>query len=58
VIERVVAGAVALMAAAAAIYVAVRLLESVATQLLVISGVVGAVLLGRLLWRRHGSNRW
>ncbi len=51
-----------LLAAAVAIYVAVRLIESIATALISIVAVVGGlVVLGfiaSLLWRRNRMNRW
>ena len=52
----------AMLAAAVAIYVAVRLIESVAGPLVVIIAVPGGfVLVGfviRLLWRRQRMDRW
>lgn len=51
-----------LLAAAVAIYVAVRLIESVAAALVVIVAVIGGLVIGgavaRLLWRRQRSDRW
>ena len=51
-----------LLVAAVAIYVAVRLIESIATALVGIVAVVGGlVVLGfitSLLWRRNRMNRW
>ncbi|MHB1904910.1 MAG: hypothetical protein ACYCTG_12625 [Ferrimicrobium sp.] len=51
-----------LLAAAVAIYIAVRLIESIATALVGIVAVVGGlVVLGfiaSLLWRRNRMNRW
>ncbi len=52
----------ALLAAAVAIYIAVRLIESVAAILVVIMAVLGgSVLVGfvvRWLWRRQRMDRW
>ncbi len=52
----------ALLAAAVAIYIAVRLIESVAALLVVIMAVLGgSVLVGfvvRWLWRRQRMDRW
>lgn len=52
----------AMLAAAVAVYVAVRLIESVAGPLVVIMAVLGGfVLVGflvRLLWRRQRMDRW
>jgi hypothetical protein len=52
----------ALLAAVVAIYVAVRLIESVAATLMIIVAVIGSVLIAavivRLLWRRHRTDRW
>ena len=51
-----------MLAAAVAIYVAVRLIESVAATLIAIAAVLGALLIiglvARLLWRRHRIDRW
>lgn len=50
------------LAGAVAIYVAVRLIESVAAALLVIVAATGGLVivtgLVSLLWRRHRVNRW
>jgi hypothetical protein len=50
-----------LLLAAVAIYVAVRLVESVASALIVIAAVIGGIticgFLARLWWRRH-LDRW
>ncbi len=58
-IDRLVGLALALLAVAGAIYVSVRLVESVATQLAVIGAllvlVALTVLVVRALWR---ANRW
>jgi uncharacterized membrane protein len=51
-----------LLAAAVALYVAVRLIESIAAALIIIVAVIGGLfLLGlvvRLIWYRHRSDRW
>lgn len=61
-LDRLIGTCFAVLAAAVAIYVAVRLIESVAATLLIIVAVIGSVgiagLVGRLLWRRHRSDRW
>jgi hypothetical protein len=50
------------LAAAVSIYVAVRLIDSVAVTLIVIvTAISGLIIVGfviRLLWRRHHMNRW
>jgi hypothetical protein len=60
--NRLIGGCFALLAAAVAIYVAVRLIESVAATLIAIAAVLGALLIiglvARLLWRRHRIDRW
>jgi len=60
--ERVFGFCFALLATAVAIYVAVRLIESVAATLMLIVAVIGSVLIVvavvRLLWRRHRTDRW
>ena len=52
----------AVLAAAVAIYVAVRLIESVAATLVIIVAVIdGLILLSfvtRLLWKRQRMDRW
>ena len=52
----------ALLAAAVAIYVAVRLIESIAVALVGIVAVIGGLIILcvvlNLLWRRHRMNRW
>jgi hypothetical protein len=62
VLDRLLGACLAVLAAAVAIYVAVRLIESVAATLLIIVAVIGSVVIAgfiaRLLWRRHGSDRW
>jgi hypothetical protein len=56
------AGLLMLVAAAVAIYVAVRLVESVAAALMVIVAVIGGLFVVSfvmsLLWRRHRMDRW
>ena len=51
-----------LLAAAVAIYLAVRLIESIATALISIVSVVGGVIvlsfIGKLIWRRNHTNGW
>ena len=61
-LDRLVGICFAVLAAAVAIYVAVRLIESVAATLMIIVAVIGSVVIAgfvaRLLWRRHRSDRW
>jgi uncharacterized membrane protein len=61
-LNRLVGICFAMLAAAVAIYVAVRLIESFATTLIVIMAVIGGfVVVGfvaRLLWRRQRMDRW
>ena len=61
-LDRLVGICFALLAAAVAIYVAVRLIESIAAALISIVAVVGGlVVLGfivSLVWRRNRINRW
>ena len=61
-LDRLIGVCFALLAAAVAIYVAVRLIESIAAALVGIVAVVGGlVVLGfiaSLLWRRNRMNRW
>lgn len=61
-LDRLVGICFAALAAAVAIYVAVRLIESVAATLMIIVAVIGSVgiagFVARLLWRRHRSDRW
>ena len=60
--SRLVGICMAILAAAVAIYVAVRLIESIAAALLSIVAVIGGlIILGfilKLLWWRHRMNRW
>lgn len=50
------------LAAAVSIYVAVRLIDSVAVTLIVIVAAISSLIVMtfviRLLWRRHHMNRW
>lgn len=61
-LNRLVGASLTLLLAAVAVYVAVRLLESVFTTLIVIAAVVGGLVIGgavlRLLWRRHRMDSW
>jgi preprotein translocase subunit SecF len=61
-LDRLIGTCIAVLAAAVAIYVAVRLIESVAATLLIIVAVIGSVgiagFVARLLWRRNRSDRW
>ena len=61
-LERLVGICFALLAAAVAIYVAVRLIESEEATLIAIAAVIGGLFvlsfITRLLWRRHRIGRW
>ena len=61
-LDRLIGTCFALLAATVAIYVAVRLIESVAATLMIIVAVISSVAIAgfvaRLLWRRHRSDRW
>lgn len=61
-VDRLVGVCFALLAAAVAIYVAARLIESVAATLVAIVAVLGGLFIvgfvARLLWRRHRTDRW
>ena len=61
-LDRLVGICFALLAAAVAIYVAVRLIESIAAALISIVAVVGGVVvlgfIATLVWRRNRINRW
>ena len=61
-LDRLIGICFALLAAAVAIYVAVRLIESIAAALISIVAVVGGlVVLGlivSLLWRQNRMSRW
>ena len=60
--SRLVGICMAILAAAVAIYVAVRLIESIAVALVGIVAVIGGLIILcvvlNLLWRRHRMNRW
>lgn len=60
--DRLVGTCFTLLAAAVAIYVAVRLIESVEATLIAIVAVFGGLIIlgfiARLLWRRHRPGRW
>ena len=61
-LDRLIGICFALLAAAVAIYVAVRLIESIAAQLVDIVAVVGGIVIvgfiASLLWRGNRMNRW
>ena len=61
-LDRLVGFCLSLLFAAVAIYVAVRLVESVTAALVVIAAVIGggvvAGLAVRFLWRRGRMNSW
>ncbi len=61
-LDRLIGICLTLLAVTVAIYVAVRLIESIAAALVGIVAVVGGlVVLGfiaSLLWRRNRMNRW
>lgn len=62
-LHRLVGACLTLLAAAVAIYIAVRLIESVAATLIAIVAVIGGLCVfgfaARLLWRRrHNIGRW
>lgn len=61
-LDRLIGICVTLLAAAVAIYVAVRLIESIAAALVSIVAVVGGLVImgfiASLLWRRNRMNRW
>ncbi len=60
--DRLLGFCFAVLAAAAAIYVAVRLIESIAATLVVSVAVIGGLVLlsvvTRVLWRRRRIDRW
>jgi hypothetical protein len=62
VLDRLLGFCFALLAAAVAIYVAVRLIESIAPMLVVIVAVIGGVIIVsaivHLVWRRQRMDRW
>lgn len=61
-LDRLTGACLAFLAGAVAVYVAVRLIESVAAALVVIAAVAGGLLLvfwtARLLLRRRWLDRW
>ena len=61
-LDRIVEICFSLLAAAVAIYIAVRLIQSVAGALVAITAVAGGLiilgLIARLLWRHRRMNRW
>lgn len=61
-LDRLVGICLTLLMAAVAIYVAVRLIESIAAQLVDIVAVVGGIVIvgfiASLLWRGNRMNRW
>ena len=61
-LDRLVGICLALLVAAVAIYVAVRLIESIAAELVDIVAVIGGLVImgfiASLLWRRNRINRW
>jgi len=61
-LDRLIGICFTLLAVAVAIYVAVRLIESIAAALVGIVAVVGGLvvlgLIASLLWRRNRMNRW
>lgn len=60
-VDRLVGFCLGLLAVAVAIYVSVRLIEAVASTLVIIVAAIGGLiivsLVTRLLWRRH-AGRW
>jgi hypothetical protein len=46
------------LAGAVAVYVAVRLIESIGGALVVIVAAIGGLAIVGLLWRRQRANRW
>lgn len=61
-LDRLIGICLALFASAVAIYVAVRLIESIAVALISIVAVIGGLVIlsfiASLLWRRNRMNRW
>jgi len=57
VIGRLVGICFSVLAAAMTIYVAIRLIESIAPALIVIGAIAISGFVGRLWWRRH-VDRW
>jgi ABC-type enterochelin transport system permease subunit len=58
VLDRLMGICLSVLAAAVAVYVAVRLIESIAAALLVIVAAVGGLVVVSLLWRRQRADRW
>jgi hypothetical protein len=58
VIERIIGVCLTLLAAAVAIYIAVRLIESIASTLIIMVAAGGALAVLSWLWRRHQGSRW
>jgi hypothetical protein len=62
VLDRMMGICLTVLAGAAAVYLAVRLIESVAAALLIIVAAAGGLVVATgcvsLLWRRHRANRW
>ena len=61
-LDRLTGACMGFLTAAVAVYVAVRLIESVAAALVIIAAVAGGLLIFfwviALVRRRHWSNRW
>lgn len=61
-VDRLLGVCLSVLAGALAIYVAARLIESIAaTLVLIVAAIGGLVIAGcvvRLLWSRHRTNRW
>ena len=61
-LDRLLGFCVAVLAAAVAVYVAVKLIESVAAGLVIIGAVIGGLVIVswviRLVWRRGRVDRW
>lgn len=61
-LDRLIGICFALLAAVVAIYIAVRLIESIAAALVSIVAVVGGIIvlaiIASLVWRRNRINRW
>jgi hypothetical protein len=61
-LDRLMGICLTVLAAAVAIYVAVKLIESVAAALITIVAVIGGLVIlvgiGKLAWQRHRMNRW
>ncbi len=58
VLDRLMSVCLIVLAGAVAIYVAVRLIESIAATLLVIVAAIGGLVITSMLWRRQRSDRW